>query len=142
MEPTIAKILDNLFNYLRTTNVDNEIVRQLFLELLNLTKILLFYHNYVPLPPDLLHVLICIVSLPWITRMDTEFAGVLPCLKGRNVAEMKHLAETVSGNIAFKDCYELIVMFPSPLWTKWSLNIFKISTVSQSYNVKLLKHIH
>ena len=96
---------------------------------LNMIKLLLYCHKHVTIKPDHLRLCMCIVSMPWISKVSSEYANVVPCVDEWNFAKLKKLSHVIAKEMDCDVCFEVLAMFPPEFSRNWKVHVFKETLV-------------
>ena len=134
LKSAMLTVLDKLSGCTASFTEGHETVKYIMGTLLNLIKILLYSHKHIPLSREHLDLSMCIASLPWIGKVDSEYANIVPCGNGWNLAKLKQLADVIVKDMDSGVCLEVFTMFPSEFLTKWKVYVFKETLVRMKMN--------
>jgi hypothetical protein len=136
LKSAMLTVLDKLSSYMVRSIEGGDTVKGIMRTLLDLIKLLLYSHKYITVSREHLDLSTCIASLPWIVKVNPEYATMMPCGNGWNLAKLKRLSSVIAKYMDSGTCLEVLTMFPPELMTKWKVYVFHETLVRKG--IKLL----
>ncbi|CAB4040026.1 Hypothetical predicted protein, partial [Paramuricea clavata] len=124
LKSAMLTVLDKLSSSMVRSIDGGDTVNGIMRTLLDLIKLLLYSHKHIAVSRELLNLSTCIASLPWIVKVNPEYATMVPCGNGWNLAKLKQLSSVLAKYMDPGTCLEVLTMFPPELMTKWKVHVF------------------
>ena len=126
LKSAILIILDKLYSVTdRSVDGGDETIKYMMGTLMNLVKLLQYYHKHVAVSREHLNLFMCIASLPWIVDANSKYVKLVPCGNDWNASKLKQLACGIAKHMDYGVCLEVFIMCPSEFFTEWKVYVLK-----------------
>ncbi|XP_028398063.1 serine/threonine-protein kinase ATR-like isoform X2 [Dendronephthya gigantea] len=128
---TVLKKLSVVMMKSSETSVDS--VKSVMEISLNMIKLLLYCHKHIAIKLDHLGLCVCIATMPWISKVSSEYTNIVPCVDEWSFARLKQLSRVIAKEMDCEVCFEVLTMFPPEIFRNWKLHVFKETLSSNDF---------